>query len=177
MYGLAYSVHNVKFIIMIKEGREIMKKGIIIGIIILFILLIIGLPLYIVLMNNEIANRTTEELANIQLPENTQMVDTISIAGKVSGNGNGMQYFGAVLLKTNLSEEELDTYYQQYRGNSSKFLIKKQETEKIEVIDKSGYYFQTFNEEDKEKYYILYSYGSADGIFLEDLLELDLRGH
>ena len=177
MYGSAYSVHNVKFIIMIKEGREIMKKGIIIGIIILFILLIIGLPLYIVLMNNEIANRTTEELANIQLPENTQMVDTISIAGKVSGNGNGMQYFGAVLLKTNLSEEELDTYYQQYRGNSSKFLIKKQETEKIEVIDKPGYYFQTFNEEDKEKYYILYSYGSADGIFLEDLLELDLRGH
>ena len=177
MYGLAYSVHNVKFIIMIKEGREIMKKGIIIGIIILFILLIIGLPLYIVLMNNEIANRTTEELANIQLPENTQMVDTISIAGKVSGNGNGMQYFGAVLLKTDLSEEELDTYYQQYRGNSSKFLIKKQETEKIEVIDKPGYYFQTFNEEDKEKYYILYSYGSADGIFLEDLLELDLRGH
>lgn len=177
MYGLAYSVHNVKFIIMIKEGREIMKKGIIIGIIILFILLIIGLPLYIVLMNNEIANRTTEELANIQLPENTQVVDTISIAGKVSGNGNGMQYFGAVLLKTNLSEEELDTYYQQYRGNSSKFLIKKQETEKIEVIDKPGYYFQTFNEEDKEKYYILYSYGSADGIFLEDLLELDLRGH
>ena len=154
-----------------------MKKGIIIGIIILFILLIIGLPLYIVLMNNEIANRTTEELANIQLPENTQMVDTISIAGKVSGNGNGMQYFGAVLLKTNLSEEELDTYYQQYRGNSSKFLIKKQEKEKIEVIDKPGYYFQTFNEEDKEKYYILYSYGSADGIFLEDLLELDLRGH
>ena len=154
-----------------------MKKGIIIGIIILFILLIIGLPLYIVLMNNEIANLTTEELANTQLPENTQMVDTISIAGKVSGNGNGMQYFGAVLLKTNLSEEELDTYYQQYRGNSSKFLIKKQETEKIEVIDKPGYYFQTFNEEDKEKYYILYSYGSADGIFLEDLLELDLRGH
>ena len=155
MYGLAYSVHNVKFIIMIKEGREIMKKGIIIGIIILFILLIIGLPLYIVLMNNEIANRTTEELANIQLPENTQMVDNISIAGKVSGNGNGMQYFGAVLLKTDLSEEELDTYYQQYRGNSSKFLIKKQETEKIEVIDKPGYYFQTFNEEDKEKYYII----------------------
>lgn len=154
-----------------------MKKGIIIGIIILFILLIIGLPLYIVLMNNEIANRTTEELANTQLPENTEIVDTISIAGKVSGNGNGMQYFGAVLLKTNLSEEELDTYYQQYRGNSSKFLIKKQETEKIEVIDKPGYYFQTFNEEDKEKYYILYSYGSADGIFLEDLLELDLRGH
>lgn len=154
-----------------------MKKGIIIGIIILFILLIIGLPLYIVLMNNEIANRTTEELANTQLPENTQMVDTISIAGKVSGNGNGMQYFGAVLLKTDLSEEELDTYYQQYRGNSSKFLIKKQETEKIEVIDKPGYYFQTFNEEDKEKYYILYSYGSADGIFLEELLELDLRGH
>ena len=154
-----------------------MKKGIIIGIIILLILLIIGLPLYIVLMNNEIANRTTEELANTQLPENTQMVDTISIAGKVSGNGNGMQYFGAVLLKTDLSEEELDTYYQQYRGNSSKFLIKKQETEKIEVIDKPGYYFQTFNEEDKEKYYILYSYGSADGIFLEDLLELDLRGH
>ena len=107
-----------------------MKKGIIIGIIILFILLIIGLPLYIVLMNNEIANRTTEELANIQLPENTQMVDTISIAGKVSGNGNGMQYFGAVLLKTNLSEEELDTYYQQYRGNSSKFLIKNKKLKK-----------------------------------------------
>ena len=154
-----------------------MKKGIIIGGIILFALLIIGLPLYIVLMNNEIANHTMEELANIQLPENTQMVDNISIAGKVSGNGNGMQYFGAVLLKTDLSEEELDTYYQQYRGNSSKFLIKKQETEKIEVIDKPGYYFQTFNEEDKEKYYILYSYGSADGIFLENLLDLDLRGH
>ena len=154
-----------------------MKKGIIIGGIILFALLIIGLPLYIVLMNNEIANHTMEELANIQLPENTQMVDNISIAGKVSGNGNGMQYFGAVLLKTDLSEEELDTYYQQYRKDSWSFLIEKQETEKIEVIDKSGYQFQTFNGKDKEKYYILYSYGSADGIFLENLLDLDLRGH
>ena len=154
-----------------------MKKGIIIGGIILFVLLIIGLPLYIVLMNNEIANRTTEELANTQLPENTEIVDTISIAGKVSGNGNGMQYFGAVLLKTDLSEEELDEYYQQYRKDTWSFLIKKQETEKIEVVDKSGYQFKRFNEEDKEKYYILYSYGSGEGVFLEELLDLDLRGH
>lgn len=38
------------------------------------------------------------------------MIESLSQAGKLTGNGNGMQYFGAILIRSELSLEELETY-------------------------------------------------------------------
>ena len=36
------------------------------------------------------------------------LIESLSEAGRLTGNGNGLQYFGAVLIRSELSLEELD---------------------------------------------------------------------
>ena len=48
-----------------------------------------------------------KELCETPLPEKTELIESISRAGKLTGNGNGMQYFGAILIRSDLSLEEL----------------------------------------------------------------------
>ena len=107
------------------------------------------------------------------MPNNTKIIDSISISGKLSGNGNGMQYFGAILIETELSETEIDEYYKKYRNNQWSFLVSKQKSSQIDVIDIGKYEFKKFNNENKEKSYIIYSWGSSNNF----LLDFDLRGH
>lgn len=151
-----------------------MKNKIIIIFISLIMFLLIGVPLFINIQNNIIADNMKKELLNTKLPNNTNIVDSISVAGKLTGNGNGMQYFGAILLKTDLSKEELEEHYNQYRNDKYSFLVSKQNTNKVEMIEHGSYKFEKYNENDKEKYFIIYSWGSPKNDFL---MELDLRGH
>ncbi len=67
--------------------------------------------------NNDIANEVENTLRETPLPEETELLDSVSMAGKLVGNGNGMQYFGAILLESELSLEELNDYYSEYRQN------------------------------------------------------------
>ena len=110
-------------------------------------------------------------LCEIPLPEETELIESLSQAGKLTGNGNGMQYFGAILIKSELSLEELDAYYSDYRRNEWEYLVEIQKGQSIEVIDHGGL---QFSEEIKGSgYYIVYSWGSGDLL----LQELDMRGH
>ena len=89
----------------------------------------------------------------------------------LTGNGNGMQYFGAILIRSELSLEELDVYYSDYRSNEWEYLVETQERQPIEVIDHGTL---QFTEEIKDSgYYIVYSWGSGNSL----LEELDVRGH
>lgn len=149
-------------------------KRILKSICVIIIILIIVTPILIYILNDIIANNTKKELLKVKLPNNTEVVDSISIAGKLTGNGNGMQYFGAILVKTDLSNEELEEYYNQYRNNKYSFLVEKQNSNIIEMIEHGSYKFENYNENDKEKYFTIYSWGSSKNDFLT---ELDLRGH
>ena len=51
------------------------------------------------------------------MPERTEIIDSVSLAGKLVGNGNGVQYFGAILLKSKLSLNDLEDYYSVYQKN------------------------------------------------------------
>ena len=76
----------------------------------ILVILLIALPIVsyfgIVVTNNSIANNIEKSLVEYKLPTNTELVDSISIAGKLTGNGNGMQYMGAILVESELNEEE-----------------------------------------------------------------------
>ena len=76
----------------------------------------IGIILFINIQNDLIANNTKKELINTQLPNDTKTIDSISVAGKLTGNGNGMQYFGAILIKTDMSKEELENKIATFTG-------------------------------------------------------------
>ena len=110
-------------------------------------------------------------LCETPLPEQTELIEAISKAGKLTGNGNGMQYFGAILIKSELSLEELDAYYSEYRSNEWEYLVEVQEGQSVEMLEHGGL---QFSEEIKgNSYYIVYSWGSGNSL----LKELDIRGH
>lgn len=77
------------------------------------ILLLLPIITYISIMlfNNGIAYNTLKELKSIELPPNTKIECSESKAGKLVGSGNGMQYFGSILVDSDLTENELKEYY------------------------------------------------------------------
>lgn len=117
-------------------------------------------PIY----NNHVAVDTAQELIEYPLPEQTQYVEAVSAAGKMVGNGNGMQYFGAILIQSELSLEELQAHYSDYT-------VEKQEDSQVRIIEHGEVEFATAVS--GEQYYIVYTWGSDESIFSE----LDLRGH
>lgn len=150
--------------------------------IILIALLIILSPiagyLSIVVVNNSIANHVEKELKSCPLPEDTIFFGSVSIAGKLVGNGNGMQYMGSILLISHLTEEELYEYYSQ---SFDYVEVRKQESHSIDFINKSGYSFELFGDPNYHDHYSITCWGSPGdvglGEFATVLLNMDLRGH
>ena len=114
-----------------------MKKLKLVGI--LAAVVLIGGVISIPLINNHTAYKVEKELCETPLPEKTELIESISRAGKLTGNGNGMQYFGAILIRSDLSLEELDAYYSGYRSNEWEYLVDIQEGQEIEVVDLTAF--------------------------------------
>ncbi len=148
-----------------------MKKVLIIAVL-LPIILITLFAVSVPIVNNITAATVLSDIKKLPLPESTEYVEGISAAGKFTGNGNGMQYFGAILIKTDLSLDELNSYYSDYRENEFRLLVEKQETGEIAAIEHGSLAFES-ELSSTEDYYIVYSWG--DGIDL--FADLDLRGH
>lgn len=134
-------------------------------------ILILGSCILAPFINDHVAERVAKELQSIPLPEKTELAEARSAAGKLVGNGNGMQYFGAILIKSELSLSELNTYYAGYAKEEWECIVEKQEDKEIQVIEHGNLNFET--EINSGNYYIVYSWGSNDSIFHE----WDLRGH
>ena len=126
------------------------------------------------IINNAIALSVEKDLKKLPLPENTELVESISKAGKLIGNGNGMQYFGALLIKSALSAQELDAYYQAYRTGEFDCLIEPQLSNDIRAVEHGDLAFR--HTEYGIGYYIVYTWGSAPD-WLQVWLDTDLRGH
>ena len=89
--------------------------GIIIGIL---VMAIVGFTVSVPIVNDGIANKTAKSIKRVELPNDTEYIESFSKAGKLIGNGNGMQYLGGILIRSELSLEELQTYYSQYAKNN-----------------------------------------------------------
>lgn len=143
----------------------------------IIVLAIIIAALCIYLINNHIAENLKNSLLEIPLPPNTEIVDSISVAGKVAGNGNGMQYFGAILLRSESDADALEAYYAPYAAEADYLEVYLQESEYL--FEYRDYRFDHWNADEP-----LYCVGlwkeSVSGFedsFGEALLNLDLRGH
>lgn len=143
-----------------------MKKIVPVGIVIfLFIGFIVSVPL----VNDFTAKNVEKNLIEIALPDQTEMVESISKAGKLVGNGNGMQYFGAILIRSEKTLDELSDYYSQKLAG---VVVKEQKSQIIECVEHAQLSFTT-SITDTEKYYIVYLFGSGIAPFSE----LDIRGY
>ena len=127
------------------------------------IILLVGFLASVPVVNNLTAKGVEKELKEIPLPDHTEMVEALSKAGKLVGNGNGMQYFGAILLKSEKSLDELSIYYSQ----QSDAIVKEQKTQEIGFLEHSRLSFKT-NITDSEDYYIVYLFGTNGSKLLSE---------
>lgn len=125
------------------------------------------------LINNHIASSTKKELLEVSLPAKTELIDDLSSAGKLIGNGNGMQFFGAILIQSELTLEELNQYYSKYRKNEWSYIVEKQASDRIDFLMGNLKFRALKADEALSNHYIVYSWGSSD----YPLSEFDIRGH
>ena len=125
--------------------------------------LVCFVAVFIPLSNDRTAENIAKQLESSS-PADTVIIESVSKAGKLTGNGNGMQYFGAVLIKSGLTPDELSDFY-------SDAIVKKQTSQKIEVIEHVSLSFETVI--DGDNYYIVYKFGDISLPFAN----LDIRGH
>lgn len=149
----------------------------------IIIIFLVFIPFIISPILNEIRlNRFSKQLSNLSLPYNTESVEREVACGKLNGNGNGMDYFACILIKSDLSLDELIQYYKSKKFKPAKIFSKK--AVEIDIKHSTGYkleseyienrdiYFDSLkSESDYLKYYIVMIYdGGYDAGF-------DLRGH
>lgn len=121
------------------------------------------------IVNNAIALGVEKDLKKLSLPEKTELVESTSLAGKMIGNGNGMQYLGAILIKSDLSLDALQAYYADYDGT-----VEPQLNADVRVAMNKELSFR--HAEYGAGYYIVYRWGDAPD-WIQDWLDTDLRGH
>lgn len=143
------------------------NKVIIYGCLGIVLCFIMSIPI----VNDYCAYMVEKKLCAAPLPENTQLIDSVSKAGKLTGNGNGMQYLGAILIQSELTMEQLDSYYLHYRENEWEYLVTVQTDRDLSFIELDHLRFS--QEVTADGYFIVYSWGK--GIELYEML--DMRGH
>ncbi|WP_148930881.1 hypothetical protein [Paenibacillus methanolicus] len=108
------------------------------------------------------------------LPDKNERVDAVSAARKLVGNGNGMQFFGTMLIRSELTLEQLHDYYTASRKKDRSYIVERQAGNEIDFIDHGDLIFKELpTDEARSDYYIVYTWGSSN----YPLSDLNLRGH
>lgn len=124
-------------------------------------------------VNDLHAKKVADGLSDLPLPENTRIAEKTSAAGKLWGNGNGMQYMGALLIESSLPLEKLESFYSE--SGIEYCSVSRQSRQEITVTDHGELGFKT--EINSDNYYIVYASGKHGSFIIQLYSELDLRGH
>lgn len=62
-------------------------------------------------LNDLRARRIEGQLARLELPAGTELVEVTSFVGNTSGTGNHVEIWAGILVYSTLSEEELEEYF------------------------------------------------------------------
>ncbi|GAA0124792.1 hypothetical protein UT300019_06940 [Clostridium sp. CTA-19] len=110
-------------------------------------------------MNDFIADGVKKKLQDTPLPSNTKFCDAVSKVGYLTGNGSGIQFFGAILIKSQLSLEELQEYYSKYKTGYDGYVVLEQKGSQIDSIEHIEVFFASLkNVKIFDGYYIVYSW-------------------
>lgn len=74
----------------------------------------IALAAVTTIVNDNTAADLEKRLVEIPLPDGMTCLESFSAAGKIVGNGNGMQYLAVMLITGDVPLESLQSYYAQY---------------------------------------------------------------
>ena len=111
-------------------------------------------------------------MVKIPTPVTSNIVESISIAGKIYGCGNGIQYTGAILIASEESLQQVEAHYSAY---SSEYEIASLENSELArychvLISPSVSYYIVSITKDVEN-------GSLQESIIYDILSSDFRAH
>ncbi len=147
--------------------------------IVLPLVLVLPILLYvaIVLINNTIAADIEKALKDYALPAETAVVKSVSAARKLMGSGNGMQYMGALLVSSNLTEQELKAHYAEFAFVE----VKPQTSYELEFDTATVSFGGSHFGDDPGEYYAIVCWDAERSKWYNDdiaeWLDLDIRGH
>lgn len=136
-------------------------------------LILLFWALVLPIINNAIALGVENELKEQPLPPNTQLVDSISAAGRFSKFSKDLQYFGAILVTSELSEEEMKAYLEESLYDKTHNCTVRKQTSATIDLDFANMDL-SFDEFSEGNYYIIYKFGYAPG-WVRPLLNTDMR--
>lgn len=138
-----------------------------------FLMLIVLTCATIPIANNLIAYGIKKDLERCPLPEGAEFCAAISAAGKLNGNGNGMQYLGAILLQSDLNLQEIINHYSKFRTDDWDYLVQEQKGNKVDIVEHKDISFNSPIDEN-DSYYVVYTWGTTACDFL---IFADIRGY
>ena len=96
------------------RSREYPVYWTVLGISMFLVLSMIGTYVAVHNVNNASAQQLEARLQEIPLPPDTKLVDSGWAAQRLAGAGNGMQYAGALLIRSELGPAELEEFYDEH---------------------------------------------------------------
>jgi hypothetical protein len=160
-------------------------KVVLISIPIIIIMAIVSPFIIAPLLNDFALHNFSKQLYNYPLPLHTKILEKHDACGKLNGNGNGMDFMATMLVKSDLTSNELNDYYSKATFNYAKnestmskdkiaFEIVKPTSPNLEsdYLEHQGIFFDRLkNINSYSNYYIVILY---DGGYSADF---DIRGH
>ncbi len=149
--------------------KRVLKIFTVIFVAVVFSLLAFLLSIPVV--NDAVAAKIADTVEGIPLPPETEFCEKVSRAGKLAGNGNGMQYFGGILIKSDLTASQLEAYYAACDSNGLNCVVQRQAGQGLHMIEHAKAAWGT--QIDDGQYYTVYAWGDGNSLFSE----LDFRGY
>lgn len=146
------------------------KRGLVWALAGVVVFVLVGVPVAITLVNDAAARRVEAQLLELRLPDGAELLDSMSQAGKLTGNGNGMQYLGALLIKSDEDATELRRFYEEVEDESG-LQIAVTPAQDVQGLHGVGGFLA---DEGIEGTFVIEAWGDGPGWFFEDF---DLRGH
>ena len=135
------------------------------------VLLVMGLAVPVA--NNAVAMSIAREMEALPLPSDTTLIDSTSLSGRFGDTAGNVQYFAALLLKSDRSVEELRAHYAGYTDHSLiTYRVEKQIGRDIVVLEDVDLSFR--EDVAEEGYFIVYTLRTG-GNALQWWLDMDVR--
>ena len=126
--------------------------------------------------NNAIALAEEKRLKNLPLPDGADLVGSVSVADNLTNVTKTMQYYGAILIRSDLRKDEISAHYNQYRERAFDCIVEDAEGARdiLSTLDLSDIDAAFSADAVQDNWYLVYSWGTPPE-WLTDILNLDSR--
>ncbi len=159
---------------MLNDKTKNKYRRVIRGVMIILAVVLLVMGLAVPIANNALAMSVARELEALPMPADTALVESTSLAGRFEDTAGSVQYFAALLVKSDRPLEELRAHYVVYNeGLHATYRVEPQSGQEIAVLDDISLAFR--EKIATEGYYIVYTLRTG-GHAAQWWLDMDVRG-